>query len=76
MGDTQVRGRAEARTEAGGVGGHPPPATHQQLLGDELHDQLLGPLLRFPGVTSGEASGDAHPGSPPTPPLATYRFSP
>lgn len=51
----------------------PPRATHQQLLRDKLHDQLLGPLLRLPGGEGGEASAGCKPG--PTRPRP-YRPSP
>ena len=42
------QGRDEGREKGQGLG-LLQSAAHQQLLGDELHDQLLGPLLRFPG---------------------------
>lgn len=67
-------GRDEGRENGQGLG-LLPPATHQQLLGDELHDQFLGPLLCFPGATRREVSGGCKP--QPAPPLTvTYRFSP
>lgn len=45
-----------------GVGGHARMGSHQQLLWDQLHDQLLRPLVSLP------AGGEGQGGAPPPPP--------